>query len=106
MHLIPDSKCILKPLMSGNVLHPPHTLPHLVAGAHAQVIMFDPMYDCYGSMCKRSGGVVVPVPLNPGDWSVPRDALRDAFTPRTKMLLVNTPHNPTGVPIVHCKPPR
>ncbi len=59
--------------------------------------MFDPMYDCYGSMCRRSGGVVVPVPLNPDDdWSIPRDALAAAFTPRTKLLLINTPHNPTG----------
>ena len=58
--------------------------------------MFDPMYDCYSSMCKRSGGVVVAVPLNPTDWSIPREALAAAFTPRTKMVLINTPHNPTG----------
>ena len=61
-----------------------------------QVIMFDPMYDCYSSMCGRSGGVLVPVPLNPSDWSIPRGALAAAFSPRTKMLLINTPHNPTG----------
>ena len=59
--------------------------------------MFDPMYDCYSSMATRSGGVPVAVPLNPDDWSIPREALAAAFTPRTKMLLINTPHNPTGV---------
>lgn len=60
--------------------------------------MFDPMYDCYSSMCTRAGGIVVPVALNPSDWSIPKEALAAAFTPRTKLLLINTPHNPTGMP--------
>ena len=58
--------------------------------------MFDPMYDCYGSMARRAGGIVKAVKLNVGDWSVDRSALQDAFSAKTKLIVVNTPHNPTG----------
>ena len=58
--------------------------------------MFDPTYDCYGSMAKRAGGLVKAVKLNIQDWSVDRDELRQAFSPKTKLIIVNTPHNPTG----------
>ena len=61
-----------------------------------QVIVFDPQYDSYACMTRRAGGVVKLVKLNDTDWSVPRDEFRAAFGPRTKMVLVNTPHNPTG----------
>jgi aspartate/methionine/tyrosine aminotransferase len=61
-----------------------------------QVIVFDPQYDSYACMTRRAGGVVKLVKLNDSDWSVPRDEFRSAFGPRTKMVLVNTPHNPTG----------
>ena len=42
----------------------------------SQVIMFDPMYDCYGSMAMRAGGLVKAVKLNVEDWSVDRDQLQ------------------------------
>ena len=58
--------------------------------------MFDPQYDSYACMCRRASGVVKLVKLNDDDWSVPREEFRAAFSPRTKMVLVNTPHNPTG----------
>lgn len=58
--------------------------------------MFDPMYDCYGSMAKRAGGLVKAVKLKTQDWSVDRDELQQAFTAKTKLIVVNTPHNPTG----------
>ena len=58
--------------------------------------MFDPMYDCYGSMAMRAGGLVKAVKLNVEDWSVDRDQLQQAFSPKTKLIVVNTPHNPTG----------
>lgn len=61
-----------------------------------QVIMFDPMYDCYGSMARRAGGVVKAVKLNVEDWSVDRNELKKAFSAKTKLVVVNTPHNPTG----------
>jgi len=61
-----------------------------------QVIMFDPMYDCYGSMARRAGGIVKAVKLKVEDWSVDRSHLQDAFSAKTKLVVVNTPHNPTG----------
>ncbi|PNW88545.1 hypothetical protein CHLRE_01g034050v5 [Chlamydomonas reinhardtii] len=61
-----------------------------------EVIMFDPMYDSYTSMAKRSGAVIVPVRLRLPDFSVPLEELAAAVTPRTKMIMINTPHNPSG----------
>ncbi|KXZ55357.1 hypothetical protein GPECTOR_3g487 [Gonium pectorale] len=61
-----------------------------------EVIMFDPMYDSYVSMARRSGAVIVPVRLRLPDFSVPLDELAAAVTPATKMIMVNTPHNPSG----------
>ena len=58
--------------------------------------MFDPMYDCYGSMARRAGGIVKAVKLNVEDWSVDREALQKAFSSKSKLVVVNTPHNPTG----------
>ena len=59
------------------------------------------MYDCYAAGIAMAGGVARPVPLHPpaegtGRWTFDPDELRAAITPRTTMLLLNTPHNPTG----------
>ena len=62
-----------------------------------QIIFFDPQYDAYKSMAERCGAVVQSVKLNvDDDWSVPQAELASAFSDRTKLILVNTPHNPTG----------
>ena len=66
-----------------------------------EVVLFEPMYDCYAAGIAMAGGVARPVPLRPpadgtGSWSFEPEELRAAITPRTKLLLVNTPHNPTG----------
>src|SRR5687768_17174611 len=66
-----------------------------------EVVLFEPMYDCYAAGIAMAGGVARPVPLHPpadgtGRWTFDPTALRAAITPRTKLLLVNTPHNPTG----------
>ena len=47
-------------------------------------------------MCISAGGVPIIVKLNEDDWSIPHAELEAAFSPRTKFVLVNTPHNPTG----------
>lgn len=58
--------------------------------------MFDPMYDSYTSMARRSGATIVPLRLRLPDFAVPVDELEAAVTPRTRMIMVNTPHNPSG----------
>lgn len=65
------------------------------------VVVFDPTYDSYAAGIAMAGAVIRPVLLNPPDdehdrfWFDP-DELRRAFTNRTRLILVNTPHNPTG----------
>lgn len=65
-----------------------------------EVVLFEPMYDSYGAGVAMSGGVLRPVPLHPpageGPWTFDPEAVRAAITPRTKLLVLNTPHNPTG----------
>jgi aminotransferase len=61
-----------------------------------EVIIFEPFYENYGPDCILSGAVPTVVPLEPPDWHFDRDRLRKAFTPKTRAIIVNTPHNPTG----------
>ena len=61
-----------------------------------EVVMFEPMYDSYQACVAMAGGVVRPVTLHPPDYGFDPDELRRAITPRTKALVLNTPHNPTG----------
>ena len=63
------------------------------------VIVFDPTYDCYGAAIRMAGATMRPVVLRPTDDGLFRfdpDELRAAFSARTRLVLVNTPHNPTG----------
>jgi N-succinyldiaminopimelate aminotransferase len=61
-----------------------------------EVLAFDPTYDSYGAAAKMTGARLVPVPLHPPEWSFDADELAAAVTPKTRAILVNTPHNPTG----------
>jgi methionine aminotransferase len=63
-----------------------------------EVILIEPAYDSYLPSIQLAGGVPVPVPMRLGDggYSVPWDAVAAAVTPRTRMIMINTPHNPTG----------
>ncbi|MGW2345389.1 pyridoxal phosphate-dependent aminotransferase [Streptomyces sp. NPDC001661] len=63
-----------------------------------EVIAFEPYYDSYAASIALAGGTRVPVTLRPheGSFRLDLDELRDAITPRTRLLLINTPHNPTG----------
>ncbi|OJY97704.1 MAG: methionine aminotransferase [Lysobacterales bacterium 63-13] len=61
-----------------------------------EVIVLDPCYDSYEPAIELNGGIAVHVPLDAGDFSVDWQRVRDAITPRTRMIIVNTPHNPSG----------
>ena len=61
-----------------------------------EVILFEPCYDSYVPVIRLSGGTPVFVSLRYPDYSVNWDDVRRAITPRTRAILVNTPHTPTG----------
>ncbi len=61
-----------------------------------EVVTFEPSYDAYAALIARAGGVHRTVPLRFPDWHVDLDELEAAVTDRTRMILVNSPHNPTG----------
>src|SRR5215468_10446225 len=61
-----------------------------------EVIAFEPYYDSYAACVALAGGVRVPVTLRPPAFRPDLDALQAAVTPRTRLILLNSPHNPTG----------
>ncbi len=61
-----------------------------------EVIIFEPAYDSYIPNITFNGGVVVPIALTYPSYSIPWETLEAAITPKTKAILINTPHNPTG----------
>ncbi len=65
-------------------------------GPGDEIVVFEPFYDSYPASAQMAGATFVPVRLEPPDWVFDPEALRAAITPRTRMLLLNTPHNPTG----------
>jgi N-succinyldiaminopimelate aminotransferase len=62
-----------------------------------EVIAFEPFYDSYAACIAMAGGVRFPLTLRAPDFRPDLDALRAAVTPRTRLLLLNSPHNPTGM---------
>lgn len=61
-----------------------------------EVIVFEPFYDSYVPAIKMAGGVPRFYTLRPPDWAIDEAALAELFTNKTKLIIVNTPHNPTG----------
>ena len=61
-----------------------------------EVIALEPYYDSYAACIAMAGGIRVPVTLRPPAFRPDLDALAAAVTPRTRLILLNTPHNPTG----------
>ena len=62
-----------------------------------EVIAFEPYYDSYAACIAMAGAVRVPVTLRPPGFRPDLDRLRDAITNRTRLILLNSPHNPTGM---------
>ncbi|MGB8275188.1 MAG: aminotransferase [Alphaproteobacteria bacterium] len=61
-----------------------------------EAVLIEPLYDSYLPILRRAGGVPKLVRLEPPDWKLPLDALEAAFSERTKLILFNTPMNPTA----------
>ena len=69
---------------------------HAVVRAGEEVIVLDPAYDCYEPAIDLAGARAVHVALDPQTFAVDWQKVRDAITPRTRMLMINSPHNPSG----------
>lgn len=93
----------------GTTIHPDSEITITPGGTYAiysaitaaigpgdEVIVFEPAYDSYIPNIEINGGKVVRIPLQFPDYSIDWDAVRKAISPSTKMILLNSPHNPTG----------
>ncbi len=61
-----------------------------------EVVLLDPCFDCYAPAVELAGGRSVRVPLALPGFSIDIDRLAAALTPRTRLIVINTPHNPSG----------
>ena len=61
-----------------------------------EVITFEPTYDSYSATIALAGAVERPVLLNAPDWSFDIEAFDAALNDKTRLILLNSPHNPTG----------
>jgi aspartate/methionine/tyrosine aminotransferase len=62
-----------------------------------EVVLFQPLYDAYVPLVQRAGGVPRFVRLQPPHWRFTEEMLAEVFSPKTKVVLFNNPHNPAGV---------
>jgi methionine aminotransferase len=69
---------------------------HAVVRPDDEVVMLDPAYDSYGPAAELAGARLRRVPLRMPDFGIDYERLAAAIGPRTRLLIVNTPHNPTG----------
>ncbi len=69
---------------------------HAVVRAGDEVIVLDPAYDCYEPAIDLAGARAVHVPLDPATFAPDWQRVKDAISPRTRMLMINSPHNPSG----------
>lgn len=69
---------------------------HAVVRAGDEVIVLDPAYDCYEPAINLAGARAVHVALDRQTFAVDWQALRAAITPQTRLLMINSPHNPSG----------
>ena len=74
-----------------------------VIHAGDEVIVFDPCYDSYEPSVVLAGGRCVHVPLALDDFAIDWQKLEDALSPRTRMIILNSPHNPSGALITRAE---
>jgi len=65
-------------------------------GPGDEVIVFEPAYDCYAPTIRMFGGLVKPYIMTPPNYAIDWDMVKKLFSARTKMIIINSPHNPTG----------
>jgi methionine aminotransferase len=65
-------------------------------GVGDEVILFDPSYDCYDPAIRLNGGIPIHINLKPPHFNIDWQEVKKSITNRTKMIMVNTPHNPSG----------
>jgi methionine transaminase len=61
-----------------------------------EVIVFDPAYDCYAPAVRLNGGIPIHINLLPPAFPIDWEEVKNKITSRTRMIIINTPHNPTG----------
>lgn len=61
-----------------------------------EVIIFEPAYDSYIPNIEINGGIAIPLPLTYPDYKIDWDLVRSSINPKTKAIIINSPHNPTG----------
>lgn len=66
-----------------------------------EVIIFEPAFDIYAPAVTLCGGVTKPVQLNLPDYSLNHDLLKKSISSKTKLIILNSPHNPTGAVLIH-----
>lgn len=69
---------------------------HAVVRPGEEVIVLDPAYDCYEPAIDLAGARAVHVPLDPRSFAPDWDKVRAAITPKTRLIMINSPHNPSG----------
>ncbi len=69
---------------------------HAVVRAGEEVIVLDPCYDCYEPAIDMAGARAVHIPLDPQTFAPDWQRVREAIGPKTRMLMINSPHNPSG----------
>ena len=69
---------------------------HAVVRAGEEVIVLDPCYDCYEPAIDLAGARAVHIPLDPQTFTPDWQRVREAIGPKTRMLMINSPHNPSG----------
>lgn len=72
---------------------------HAVVRPGDEVIVLDPCYDSYEPAIELAGGRAVHIPLLAPDFGIDWQRVRDAITPRTRLFMMNSPHNPTGATV-------